>query len=108
MSSNETVFQEPREALEDPKTSTLLLRHYSPCERETPMALPPCEPVLWATWGRCTEARSADGAGDRSDRCLIPRPLSCAEGDLVQLPSEPSSREVGAAVVEGNRVYDII
>ena len=72
------------------------------------MALPPCEPVLWATWGRCTDARSADGAGDRSDRCLIPRLLSLAEGDLVQLPGESSSRKAGTAVAEGNRIYDTI
>ena len=72
------------------------------------MALPPCPPVLWGTRGRCTEASTADGAGDRSDRSLIPRLLSLAEGDLAQLHGDASSRKAGTALSDGNCIYDTI
>ena len=72
----ETVFQEAREALEDPKTSNSF---YSPCGREPPMALPPSHCVLCGTRGRCTEARAADGTAHLRDAEFGLRPAADAQ-----------------------------
>ena len=103
MSSLETVFQEPREALEDPKTSSLF---HSPCERD-PHDGPPLHGRFVGMQGRCTDVSRAAGAGDRADPNHIPRPLSLVEGDMVQMSGD-NLFEGRLCLTEGNRIYDTI
>ena len=88
------MYKEPREALEDPKTSSLF---YSPCEREPQDGLPPHTIVR----GRCTVVSGAD----ESDPILIPRPLSLAEGDMDRLHGEPRFAGNRHRLSTGNRLY---
>ena len=104
MSSFETVFQVPREALEDPKTSTLF---HSPCERDTPdgpssatmpgavdQAAEALYRSLWARRFQPSEAHPSTPAsvGGRGDR----------------LPGRNLLRGDRHRQTTGNRIYDTI
>ena len=107
----ETINQEPREALEEPQNCAVQL-----CAnwQGPPDGLP-----LYATLhesvgmqGRITFVSRADGQSiltdQPSDPNLIPRPLSCAEGDSVQMYGEPRYAGSRHCLTMGNRIYNDI
>ena len=95
---------EPREALEDPKTSTANEagpQMAFPCI-PAHMRVPECggaSPSRWGTVGKRVLTRNP------SDPNLIPRPLSCAEGDLVSAGKRTPLRRKLPTAVLGNRFY---
>ena len=103
----ETIDKEPREALEDPKTSTAN-------EAGPQMAFPriPASMSVPECGGASPLSVGHEGqlvlTGEPSDPSLIPRPLSCAEGDSARLAwRTPLRRKLAAADTE-NRIYNDI
>ena len=101
----ETISKEPREALEDPKTSTANEagpQMAFPCTTAH-MRVPECGGASPLSVGHGGAARI--DAQPLTDPCLLPRPLSCASGELARLVSGTPLRRNLTTVDTGNRFY---